>query len=268
MSIRDGENGRLLVKCFSGCDSREILKTLADMGLLDGSPVSRPVPEPEPKDDTEKRIKRAGALWSESAPITPGDPVWLYLRGRGIVLSEWPEDLRCHPGLDYWTVGDTGKPMRTGVFPCLLAVVRSPTGRPVAIHRTYLTENGSKAPVDPAKKNYGVHPMQGGTVRLFSPRDGVLAVAEGIEDALSAWVLWQIPTWACLGTSGLRSFDPPEGVKELLIFSDRDENGAGQKAARELAKKLKKKMAVSVRLPGGHAKDINQLLQKGALHAV
>lgn len=110
--------------------------------------------------------------------------------------------------------------------------------------------------------------MQGGTVRLFSPRDGVLAVAEGIEDALSAWVLWQIPTWACLGTSGLRSFDPPEGVKELLIFSDRDENGAGQKAARELAKKLKKKMAVSVRLPGGHAKDINQLLQKGALHAV
>ena len=263
LSLKDGDNGKLLVRCFAGCEAREILKTLRDMGLLDGesSPV-RPTPEP-PKDDTERRIDRAEAIWNESAPIKEGDPVHRYLAGRGITLPRYPEDLQCHSSLDYWEVSDAGKPVKTGTFPAMLAVVRSPQGRPVALLRTYLTEDGKKAPVDPVKKAYGVHPMQGGAVRLFPPKEGFLAVAEGVEDSLSAMILWGIPTWACLGTSGMRTFQPPERVQELMIFADRDENGAGQKAALALAQRLEDKgMAVRIRVPSGQ-KDLNQLLVKG-----
>ena len=92
----------------------------------------------------------------------------------------------------------------------------------------------------------------------------MLGVCEGIEDALSAWILWQIPTWATLGTSGMRTFEPPEEIRELLIFADRDENGAGEKAAWELAERMEtKEKAVRIRVPSGH-KDLNALLMKGA----
>ena len=221
-----------------------------------------PPPEPEPSNHTERKADRASELWNESLPITPGDPVHSYLKNRGIVLPEYPSDLRSHPHLDYWEIGEDGKPVRTGTFHSILAIVRNLQGRPVALHRTYITSDGHKAPVPSPKKIMKVYDLAGGAVRLFPPREGVLAVAEGIEDALSAWVLWRIPCWAAIGTSGLKGFEPPEGVRELIVFADKDENGAGQKAAIELADRLEEKMAVRVRIPSGH-KDINEVL-KGA----
>jgi len=263
------KDGKLLLVCRAGCPQGEIIKALRDVGLWGNvsSYETSPPPEPNPSEQ-ERRIDRASEIWEQAHPITPGDPVHRYLTGRGITLDAWPDDLRAHPELSYWTMDDSGKPVKLGTFPAMLAVVRSPQGRPVALHRTYLTSDGRKAPVLAPKKLMKVFDLAGSSVRLFAPVEGLLAITEGIEDALSAWVLWRIPTWATLGTSGMRMFEPPEGVRELLIFADRDENGAGQRAALELAKRLKKKMAVSVRLPGGHAKDLNELLQEGVLHAV
>ncbi len=258
------KDGRLLLICRAGCPQDGIIAALKTMGLWgNASCLDIPLPPaPEPQNDTDRRISKAEKMWGESHPIEPGDPVHKYLIGRGIVIDTWPDDLHTHPALPYWSTDERGKPVKTGTFPAMMAVVRSPTGRPVAIHRTYITSDGRKASVDPVKKAYGVHSMQGGAVRLFPPRNGLLAVCEGIEDALSAWILWQVPTWACLGTSGLRSFKPPGGVRELLIFADRDQNQAGQRAAWALANRMGEKgVAVRVRIPSGH-KDINQLLRK------
>ena len=256
--------GKVLVVCRAGCSQSNIIRALREMclwGNVSCLDIQLP-PGPEPENDMDRRIRKAEKMWDESHPIESGDPVHKYLTGRGIVIDTWPDDLHTHPALPYWTTDEKGKPVKTGTFPAMLAVVRSSTGKPVAIHRTYITSDGRKAPVDPVKKAYGVHPMQGGAVRLFPPRDGLLAVCEGIEDALSVWVLWKISTWACLGTSGFRSFEPPEGVRELLIFADRDQNQAGQRAAWALADRMEeKRMAVRVRIPSGH-KDINQLLRK------
>jgi putative DNA primase/helicase len=144
----------------------------------------------------------------------------------------------------------------------MLAVVRNPQGRPVAIHRTYL-ENGKKASVSAPKKIMKVHDLTGSAVRLFPPREGFLAACEGIEDALSAWILWQIPAWAVLGASGVKAFQPPEDVKEILILSDNDE--PGKKAALELAGRLEAmKKAVRIVTPSGQ-KDVNGLLMKGSV---
>ena len=251
------KDGRLLLICRAGCNQGDVISALKKMGLwgeVDQDRIYSPLPQ-DPPGDKEKRIARAEKAWEDSYPITPGDPGHRYLTGRGIILNTWPEDLHHHPMLPYWETDDTGKPVKTGTFPAMLAIVRSPTGRPVALHRTYITSDGKKASVDSPRKLLKVHDLTGSAVRLFPPSDGVLGVCEGIEDALSAWVLWQIPTWATIGTSGLKSFEPPEEIRELLIFADRDE--AGVSAARELAERMEaKEKAVRIRVPSGH-KDIN-----------
>lgn len=260
-------DGRLLLTCRAGCPQDEVIKALREMGLWGNESCCDdiPPPEPEPSDHTERKANRASELWNESLPITPGDPVHSYLKNRGIVLPEYPSDLRSHPALPYWEAGEDGKPVKTATFPAILVIVRNPQGRPVALHRTYLTEDGHKAPVPSPKKIMKVYDLAGSSVRLFTPRDGVLAVCEGIEDALSAWVLWQIPAWAVLGTSGMKRFVPPEDVREVLILADRDE--PGKKAALELAQRLEDmKKAVRVRIPSGQ-KDINALLMEGVTHA-
>ncbi len=266
LSIRE-KDGKILVVCRAGCSQGEVVKALQEAGLW-GSGTGYEIPPPtEPsKDDTERRADRASDLWNETHPIEPNDPVGGYLRGRGIVLNTWPEDLRTHPRLDYWEVSDGGNPIKTGTFPAMLAVIRNPQGHPVGIHRTWIAPDGSgKALVDSPKKIYKVGDLSGSAVRLFPPRDGLLGVTEGIEDALSAMILWSLPCWACLGTSGLKGFEPPEEVGKLIVFSDNDE--PGKKAAMELAGRLKKTMAVGIRIPSGH-KDINALLMEGVTHAV
>lgn len=260
LSIRETE-GRILLTCRAGCQQNEVITELKHLGLWGSEACRDTLPHPAPTlpDDTERKADRAADLWRQAHPIQPGDPVHQYLAGRGITLPEYPSDLRCHSALDYWEVGQDGKPVLLGKLPAMLAAVRNPQGRPVALHRTYVTNDGHKAPIGSPKKILKVHDLSGSTIRLFPPRDGFVAICEGVEDALSAWILWSIPSWATIGTSGLKGFVPPEGVREVLIMADNDE--PGKKAALELAQRLEEKgKAVRIVTPSGPAKDINQLL--------
>ncbi len=263
-------DGRLLLICRAGCSQGEVISELKRLGLWEGATgyQSTPPPAPEPANDAARRADRASKIWEQSNPVQPGDPAHTYLKNRRVALLEYPSDLRTHPSLPYWTQNDKEKWVCLGKWPAMIAIVRNPKGRPVALYRTYITSDGHKAPVPAPKKIVKVFDLAGSAVKLFPPRDGFLAVCEGIEDALSAWLLWQIPTWATIGTSGIKGFDPPEGVRELIVFADKDENGAGQKAAIELAEKLKEmKKAVRILVPNGH-KDVNSLLTKEAIDAV
>ena len=254
-------NGRLLLVCRAGCDQQEVISELKRLGLWGSESCSDTPspPAPEPEDDKEKRIGKAEKIWNQAHPIELGDPVHSYLKNRGIVLPEYPSDLRTHPHLDYWEVGEDGKPLKTGIFPAMIAIVRNQKGRPVGIHRTYLTEDGYKAPVPSPKKIMKIYELSGSSVRLFPPRDGLLAVCEGVEDSLSAWVLWRIPCWAAIGTSGLKGFAPPEDVKEILALADNDE--PGRKAAWELQERLEEEgRAVRVLVPKDGSKDFNAYL--------
>ena len=257
--------GRILLVCRAGCPQGEVIAELKRLGLWGGNTsYEAPPPAPPVQSDTERRADRASELWEQSHPIESGDPVHSYLSNRGIILPEYPSDLRCHPALDYWEVGQDGKPVLLGEWPAMLAVVRNPQGRPVALHRTYVTNDGSgKAPVPAPRKIFKVHDLSGSAVRFFPPKNGFLAIAEGLEDSLSAWILWQIPAWAVLGTSGMRSFEPPEDIRELMILADNDE--PGKKAALYLGGRLENEgKAVRIVTPSGQ-KDINQLLMKGSI---
>lgn len=60
-------------------------------------------------------------------------------------------------------------------------------------------------------------------VRLGVPKDGVLAVAEGVETAMSYTRLTGTVCWARLGGKNLGKFAPPEGVRKLIHVHDGDD---------------------------------------------
>ena len=163
-------------------------------------------------EDTLRR-DAALAIWQAAEPAS-GTLVEAYLASRGLYTP--PQDaLRFHSGLKH-PLGD--------VWPAMVALVtQGVDGRPLAVHRTFLACDGrGKAPVMPQKMMLG--PCRGGAVRLGLPRD-VLMVGEGIETCLAAMQSSGHPAWAALSTSGLRSLDLPEDVRDVIVLADGDQPG-------------------------------------------
>ena len=48
----------------------------------------------------------------------------------------------------------------------------------------------------------------------------MLTVAEGVEDALSAWVLTTYPAWAALSAEGMAALQLPKQFKQVIICAD------------------------------------------------
>ena len=184
---------------------------------------------PERSDDDKLAALRRA--FKESRPIQPGDEAHRYLAGRGLRLYDLPEGIRTHPGMAYL---DDGKVL--GTFPAMLATITSPTGKAVSIHRTYI-QGGRKAPVAAPKKLMQGLPLANAAIRL-TPISRTLGIAEGCETALAAAELFEVPTWSCISTSGIESFEPPQGVEHVIVFADHDANFAGQAAAYRAAHRL------------------------------
>jgi putative DNA primase/helicase len=233
LSIRDGGNGKVLVRCHARCDQARVIAALRDRGLWGSAgqckfqrKPRRIVAEREPDDGDAKRSEGALALWRATGPAG-GTPVETYLASRGLHLPP-PPALRFHPGL---------KHPSGGVWPTMVALVtRGADDTPLAIHRTFLArDGGGKAPVDPTKMMLG--PCRGGAVRLADPGD-MLMVGEGIETCLAAMQATGHPAWAALSTSGLKTLDLPGDVRDVIVLADGDD--AGEAAARECAWRWKR----------------------------
>jgi putative DNA primase/helicase len=77
-------------------------------------------------------------------------------------------------------------------------------------------------------------PIAGGAVGL-APAAETLLLGEGIETTLAGMVATSLPGWAALSTSGLIGLQLPPSVRTVIILSDHDRNGAGERAARAAA---------------------------------
>lgn len=162
-----------------------------------------------------------------------------YLENRG--LSTAP-GLLFHRAFPYF---DEGREL--GRYPAMVAPMKR-QGRVVGHHVTYL-RGGAKAGVPAPRKVLAAGSTQGACVELY-PKAERMGVAEGIETAIAAAALFRMPVWACLNTSLLKQWDAPEGVREVTIYADHDENFAGHAAAYGLAHRLAKiGIAVSVHMP-------------------
>lgn len=190
-------------------------------------------------DDKVRSLRR---VWKESFPVTDGDPVSKYLKGRKLIVPQ-SSVLRYHPDLTY----RDGERL-LGKFHAMLALVQAPDGSGATLHRTYLNFDGSKASVPAVKKLMPGLPLSGAAVRLFSP--GVcLGIAEGVETALAASMRFSVPVWSAISAAGMESFSPPSGVEHLIVFADNDQSFTGQAAAYSLAKRMAGKVKVDIRIP-------------------
>ncbi len=173
--------------------------------------------------------ERNERLWRQCLPLTQGDPVALYLRGRGFDSWPLPACLRLHPALPYWHEGD-----KLGTFPSMVAPLTAPDGRQLALHRTYLDNDGRKADVPTVKKLTGAAgPLSGASIHLHPAERGIIGVCEGIETALAASMASGVPTVAAYSAGALSAYSWPSDVRSLVIFADAD------KAGREAADKLR-----------------------------
>ena len=251
-------DGFKLLMTYRECTFAEAAKFVRD--VLGERPVEavKHTPQPSPKRDEAKIRASLNKVAQACCRVMPGDTVWCYLKGtRGLDIPAIPRAIKLHPNLGYYEErkeGDEERMVKVGEYPAMIAVVSAPDGRPVSLHRTYLTKQGQKAPVPEAKKLMKGLGVSGGAIRLY-PAGKVLAVAEGIETALAVHCLTGYPTWATVSATLMQKLEVPEYVEHLLIFADNDEpdhlgRRAGQEAAGILKQRLEEKgIKVTVVLP-------------------
>ena len=220
--------------------------------------------------DTARRTS-IEKMWSIAKIIgrdrTDASPVLKYFESRGLKDAVWDdESLRFVPNAIYRSSKETG----TERWPALVAAVRKVDGTLVTLHRTFLTEDGRKAPVDEVKKLMALPEgatINGASIQLGKP-DDKLCLAEGIETALSVQYATGIPCWCAISANGMKTVEIPEGVKTVLIFADKDKSDVGLLAAEALRKRLadEGRFAVIVNIPdaipsGAKGIDWNDVLR-------
>jgi len=204
LSVRQGERG-ILVHCFAGCRSEDVLREIGRPKPILNSPPPSYRPE-----GTAPNVRR---IWDQGTEIrgTLGE---VYLRSRRLPVDL--PDLRFHARCPF------GRKPRTTFRPAILVAVR--TGHKMtAIQRIRLTDDGTW---HDGKFMLG-KPGQGAWAPQFE--GNVLAIAEGMEDAASYTLIRKIPCWAALGTERLALINLPDHVGTLYIATDND--GPGRCAA-------------------------------------
>jgi len=218
---------------------------------LVGAVRPQPIPQDRPEPDKRAAMRR---LWASGRPITPDDPAGLWLRHR-VGLAQFPAALRFVPGLRY--AGE--------LRPAMIALVQAPDGTGSTVHRTFLTSDGRKAPVDQPRMVMPGHTVPGHAVRLFDAAPE-LGIAEGIESALAAANLFALPCWSALNAGGLAKWIPPEGTTSVMIFADNDPHFAGQEGAMVLARRLATKgLRVRVEIPPNVGTDFNDIFNQRSM---
>lgn len=229
LSVADGEEGRLLVRCFAGCQPVDVLRAIADMDLAGGHPAPAPDPVEIEREHAEKAA-RATDLWRSAAEITAYDPpdVYLQLRGLGGRLGPWPGSLRY--------LAEARHPSGATIPAMVAAASRWPDRKVTAVQLTGLDpESCEKTKLAPARWTVGA--LSGAAVRLSPWQEGQeLVLVEGVEDGLA--VLEAEPgaaVWAGLGVSNIPSIALPRGAEIILAL---DGDTAGKAGARQAAKTM------------------------------
>ena len=212
-----------------------------------------PMPEIKPKTDDQANRMAMRAVWEATEPPSEHSPVGLYQKNR--LGRLWPsKSLREARGLRYGTAT---------MHPAMVARISDPNDRGVNMHLTFLTEDGRKADIEPAKKVMKGTLPDGCAIRLW-PAAEIMGIAEGIESAMSAAILYKMPVWAAINSTMLAKWVPPDEAKEIYIFGDNDGNFAGQAKSYALAHRLVAQFGrqVRVEIPYEPGVDWNDILKK------
>lgn len=234
-TVAERRSGLPLFYCNAGgCGQAELIAALRRRGLWPDHDHKEAHSGDDPDElarrreaktrERSRKIELAADMWQEA--YCASGLIETYFRLRDILLPVPPviRMLGMH--------GAYGRHPTGARRPQMIARVEHAEHGPVAVHRTFLAIDGSgKASLDPVRMSHG--PVGGAAVRL-APAGSVLAIAEGIETALSYMQATSTPTWAALSARGMRALVLPENVLEVVIAADADPVGimAAQAAAR------------------------------------
>lgn len=220
-------DGFALLQWVTGLGFHDVLMKVHD--LLGGSSVT-PVELPKPQLTVVKNtgdVKKLKSLWSRGktagqATVNGGHPAKAYLESRMIPYSVVSEQSELRLAASLMT--KEGETLHK--FPGILARVVDANGDLVTLHRTFLTHDGNKAPLEEPKKIMPVAQnkhLAGSAIRLGGdPIEGYLGIAEGIETALSVITATGLPCWSVVNSFGMETFQPPAGVHTVIVFGDKD----------------------------------------------
>jgi putative DNA primase/helicase len=194
--------------------------------------------------DAKRSMDMAAWLWGRREPISESNAAGRYLRKRGYAgsfpatLGYLPPNGRYPPAMIV-AFGFCDEPE-----PGLIAPPAIVTG----IHLTRLTPEGEKIAGNKPKIMLGA--MSGSPIVLAPINDGLgLALAEGIEDALSVFEETGLGVWAAGAAGNMPKIAAaiPHYVECVIVFAHRDKTGMrfGKEAARLIAA-----MGVEVYLKG------------------
>ncbi len=166
-------------------------------------------------------------------PARPADFVDNYLTSRGLRL---PPKIGAHRSVGYYEDG-----VRVSSYPAMIGTIRTSSHKTiVGAHITYLATVGNRKASVPAPRKIRkvLSSISGAAVQLY-PAEPHLGIAEGIETAIAAAMLHNLPVWAALSAQGLASFIPPPDTKHVTVFADNDIHATGQRAAGDLETRLR-----------------------------
>lgn len=236
-------------------EARRLVMSLAGLSDEQHQPIAPRAPAAVEPEQPAQPTQRVRALIRESCLVEDCEPAMLYLDGRALWPLPQGHSLRAHASVEYWQEGK-----RVGRYPALIAAVRDMCGELVTAHVTYLTPSGEKLQTyDPRKILSAMTGREGCAVPLM-PHGDTLGIAEGIETALSAARMHELPVWAALNTSLLMKWEPPHTVTKVVIFADRDV--AGLDAATKLMERLQERVRLVIKTP--QSKDWNDALRSAA----
>lgn len=210
----------------------------------------------------DDRASLLRTVYQQSRPIQPDDLAHKYLSSRGIGEMIRSDALRFAPAV---------RDGEGGVRPCMVAMVgvrgdTLPNGRQryLTMHRTFLRPDGlAKAEMASPRKIMPGEIADGACVMLSDWTEGPIGIAEGIETAMSASVLFGIPVWAALNATMLTKWLPPPDASDVTIFGDNDESHTGHAAAYALSRRLRaRKFVTNVMIPPFVGTDWNDELQR------
>jgi hypothetical protein len=247
---------RIVIRCtVCGADA-----SVARMIGLPSELVAAPTTQPPSK------VARALDAWRNAVPAV-GTLVERYLQGRGIITL-LPDSIRLRPRQRNWNDGKT--------YPAMVSLVQRVPGNDECVqsgtllidagaHFTFLQVDGPdglvrKAATDACKLTLGQLRYGGVWLTPVHEIDGHLAVAEGIETALSVQQITKLPTVAALSAAGMRSLRWPRQVRRLWIAADNDEVGLGAAEAL-LERALRAGLQAHIKIPARGRNDFNDLLR-------
>lgn len=247
-----GDGMKLAIE-YTGKTFREVASMIDEMV---GNVKADAIPA-KPVMTDEQRRQTLRDTYKATQVVQAEDLVHRYLETRGIEELVYPDGLRFAPKL---------RDGEGGIRPCMVAMVSGPDGKPVSMHRTFLKPDGSgKAEMASPRKMMPGELPDGACIRLGEyVAGGPLGIAEGIETAMSASALYQMPVWAAINSAILKKWMPPEGCTEVAVFGDNDPKFGGQAAAWALAHRLAiKGVEVTVRIPERAGTDWNDVYLEG-----